>query len=138
MEQVCEAWLTGKQRQAPFPQKVLERSTEALQLLHGDICGPIMPATPSGNRYFLLLVDDFSRYMWIALLPSKDAAAAAIKNIQATAERKTEKKLLALRTDRGGEFAAADFVDYCAHLEVRRELTVPYMPQQNDVVECHN
>ena len=90
---------------------------EALQLLHGDICGPITPATRSGNQYFLLLVDDFSRYMWIALLPSKDAAAAAIKNIQAAAERKTGKKLLALRTD------------YCAHLGVRRELTAPYTPQ---------
>ena len=90
-----------------------------LQLLHGDICGPITPATPSGNRYFLLLADDFSHYMWISLLPSKDAAAAAIKHIQAAAERKIGKKLLALRTDRGREFTAADFVEYCAQLGVR-------------------
>jgi transposase InsO family protein len=76
--------------------------------------------------------------MWIALLPSKDAAAAAIKNIQAVAERKTGKKLLALRTDRGGEFAAADFIDYCAQLGVRRELTASYTPQQNGVVERRN
>jgi transposase InsO family protein len=129
VEQVCEACLAGKQRRAPFPQKALSRSTEPLQLLHGDLCDPITPATPSGNRYFLLLVDDFSRYMWIALLPSKDAAAAAIKNIQAAAERKTGRKLLALRTDRGGEFTAADFANYCAHLGVRRELTAPHTPQ---------
>jgi len=109
-----------------------------LQLLHGDLCGPISPPTPSGNRYFLLLVDDFSRYMWIALLPSKDGAAAAIKRIQAAAERKTRKKVLALRTDRGGEFTAADFSDYCAQLGLRRELTAPNTPHQNGVVECHN
>ena len=60
VEQVCEACLTGKQRRVPFPQKALGRSTEVLQLLHGDSCGPITPATPSGNRYFLLLVDDYS------------------------------------------------------------------------------
>jgi transposase InsO family protein len=137
-EQLCDACLAGKQRRAPFPQKALRRSPEPLQLLHGDLCGPITPATPSGNRYFLLLVDDYSRYMWIALLPSKDVAAAAIKNIQAAAERKSGKKLLALRTDRGGEFAAADFNDYCAHLGVRRELTAPYTPQQNGVVERRN
>jgi transposase InsO family protein len=138
VEQLCDACLAGKQRRAPFPQKALRRSTEPLQLLHGDLCSPITPATPSGNRYFLLLVDDFSRYMWIALPPSKDAAAAAIKRIQAAAERKTGKKLLALRTDRGGEFAAADFNNYCAHLGVRRELTAPYSPQQNGVVERRN
>jgi transposase InsO family protein len=138
VDQVCEACLAGKQRRAPFPQKAPRRSTEVLQLIHGDICGPITPPTPSGNRYFLLLVDDYSRYMWIALLPSKDAAAAAIKNIQAAAERKSGKKLLALRTDRGGEFAATDFTNYCAQLGVRRELTAPYTPQQNGVVERRN
>jgi hypothetical protein len=87
VEQVYEACLAGKQHRAPFPQRALGCSMELLQLLHGDICGPITPVTPSGNQYFLLLVNDFSRHMWIALLPSKDAATAAIKNIQAAAER---------------------------------------------------
>jgi hypothetical protein len=25
-----------------------------------------------GNKYFLLLVDDLSKYMWVAVIPSKD------------------------------------------------------------------
>ena len=107
VQQVYDACLAGKQRRTPFPQKALWRSTEPLQLLHGDICGPITPATPSGNKYFLLLVDDYSRFMWLSLLPSKDVVATAIKNIQAAVERKSGKKLLMLRTDRGGEFAAS-------------------------------
>ena len=56
--------------------------------------------------------------MWISLLPSKNAAATTIKHIQAAAERKTGKKVKALRTDRGGEFATADFTAYCARLSV--------------------
>ena len=43
------------------------------------MCGPITPETPSGSKYFLLLVDDHSRFMWLTVLPSKDRAAAAIK-----------------------------------------------------------
>lgn len=129
VEQVCDACLAGKQRRTLFPQKALGRSTEVLQLVHGDLCGPISPPTPSGNCYFLLLVDDYSRYMWVALLPSKDKATSAIKRIQAAMERKTDKKLLALRFDRGGEFTATDFVKYCAQLGLRRELTTPYTPQ---------
>jgi hypothetical protein len=89
VDQVCEACLAGKHRRAPFPQRVLSRSNEPLQLLHGDLCSPISPATPSGNRYFLLLVDDYSRFMWIKLLLSKDVAPAAIKQIQAAAESKS-------------------------------------------------
>jgi hypothetical protein len=61
VEQVCEVCLTGKHRRTPFPRQAQRRSNEVLQLLHGDICGPIYPPTPSGNRYFLLLVDDYSR-----------------------------------------------------------------------------
>ena len=76
--------------------------------------------------------------MWVCLLPSKDEAATTIKRIQATAERKTGKKLLALRTDHSGEFAAANFVDYCTQLGVHRELTTSYTPQQNGVVERWN
>ena len=36
-------------------------------------------ATPGGRRCFLLLVDDASRFVWVVLLPSKDAATDAIK-----------------------------------------------------------
>ncbi|EEC81933.1 hypothetical protein OsI_25798 [Oryza sativa Indica Group] len=138
VEQVCEACLAGKQRRAPFPQQALHRATEPLALLHGDLCGPVMPATPSGNRYFPLLVDDYSRYMWLVLLATKDVAPDAMKRVQAAAERKSGSKLRALRTDRGGEFTVGHFTEYCAELGLRRELTAPYSPQQNGVVECRN
>lgn len=138
VEQVCEACLAGKHRRSPFPQSTEYRHTEPLGLLHGDLCGPITPPTPSGNRYFLLLVDDYSRFMWVALLPTKDQAPVAIRRIQAAAERKSGHKLRALRTDRGGEFTVSHFQEYCAELGVRRELTAPYSPQQNGVVERRN
>jgi transposase InsO family protein len=103
-----------------------------------EICGPISPATPSGNRYFLLLVDDYNRYIWISLLPAKDGAASAIKRVQAAAERKTGNLLGGLRTECGGEFSAVDFNKYCAQLGVNRERSAPYTPQQNGVVERRN
>ncbi|WVZ61704.1 hypothetical protein U9M48_011534 [Paspalum notatum var. saurae] len=110
----------------------------SIGLLHGDLCGPITPATLSGNRYFLLLINDYSRFMWAALLGSKDLAQDAIKRIQAAAERKSGRKLLALCTDRGGEFTSTQFTEYCAELGVGRQLTAPYTPQQNGVVERRN
>jgi hypothetical protein len=67
VELVCEACLAGKHRHTLFPHQAQRWSTEVLQLLHGGIRGPITPLTPSGNRYFLLLVDDYSRYMCVNL-----------------------------------------------------------------------
>ena len=81
VEQLCEACLAGKHLRTPFPNQGLQRSAHPLELPHGDLCGPITPATPSRNRYFLLLVDDYSKFMWVALLDTKDAAPTAIKRI---------------------------------------------------------
>jgi hypothetical protein len=55
--------LAGKQRRAPFPQQAKYRATGQLELVHGDLCSPVTPATHGRRRYFLLLVDDASRYM---------------------------------------------------------------------------
>jgi hypothetical protein len=68
VDQLCEACLIGKQRRTAFPDQAQWRAERALELVHGDLCGPVTPATPSGNTYFLLLVDDRSPYMWLVLL----------------------------------------------------------------------
>jgi hypothetical protein len=47
--------------------------------VHGDLCGPMTPATLGGRHYFLLLVDDLSRYMRVVVLGSKGQATNAIR-----------------------------------------------------------
>jgi hypothetical protein len=63
VEQFYDIYVLTKQRQLPFPQQSSFRAKERLELVHEDLCGPVTPATPRGRRYFLLLVDDLSRYM---------------------------------------------------------------------------
>jgi hypothetical protein len=106
--------------------------------VHGDFCGPVTPATPGGRRYFLLLVDDLSRYMWVMILGSKGEAANTIRRVQVAAEAKCGRKLRVLRTDNGGEFTTAEFASYCADEGVQRHYSAPYIPQQNVVVERRN
>jgi hypothetical protein len=81
VDKVCKACLTGKHRWTSFPHQVLQCATEPLELVHGDLYGPISPITPSEYHFFLLLVDDYSRYMWVVLLPTKDGAPMALKNV---------------------------------------------------------
>jgi hypothetical protein len=73
--QLCETCQTEKQRRTSFPVKAEYRAEQRVELVHDDLCDSISPATPRGNKYFLLLVDDLSRYMWLAAIPSKDRAA---------------------------------------------------------------
>ncbi|RLM93714.1 hypothetical protein C2845_PM08G09120 [Panicum miliaceum] len=136
-EELCDSYLAGKLRRLPFPKKTLYRVEDRLELVHGDLCGPITPTTHGGRRYFLL-VDDCSRYMWLQLLTSKDEASKAIKSFKAQVETETGEKLKVLRTDRGGEFTSVKSGRYCAEEGVERHLTAPYSPKQNGVVERPN
>jgi hypothetical protein len=108
VDQLCTGCLVGKQRRVSFLKRSEYRSDDVLGLVHGDICGPVSPTTPSGNRYFILLVHDVSRFMWVKMLTTKDQAAEAMKQYQAAAEAETGRKLKVLRSDRGGEFTSGD------------------------------
>ena len=81
--------------------------------MHGDLCGPVTPATPGGRRYFLLLIDDLSCYMWVMVLGSKEEAMDAIRRSQAATEAKCSHKLHVLHTDNDYEFTATEFTSYC-------------------------
>ena len=70
----------------PFPSRTSYCADEPLELVHGDIYGPIKPTTPGGKTLLLLLVDDKSRFMWLILLQAKSEAAEVVKRIQARAE----------------------------------------------------
>jgi len=88
----------------------------------------VTPATSGGRRYFLLLVDDLSCYMWVMVLGSKGEAADDIRRAQAATEAECGRKLRVVRTDHGGEFTAAEFASYCADEGIQHCYYAPYSP----------
>jgi hypothetical protein len=127
-EQFCDTYVLAKHRRGIFLKQSKYRTNRALELVHSDLYGPVKPATPGGRRYFLLLVDDTTRYMWVVLLTAKSEASSAIKRIQVAAEKECGRKLRVLRTDNGGEFTAAEFATYCANEGITRHFSAPYTP----------
>lgn len=134
-KKICDSCLLGKQARQVFPQATSYRASKALQLVHGDLCGPITPSTPAGKRYILVLIDDHTRYMWTVLLSTKNEAFEKFKHFKSVVEQQTKKKIQTFRTDRGGEFVSAEFNSFCEQTGIIRHLTAPYTPQQNSVVE---
>lgn len=137
-EKLCEGCALGKMHRTPFPRETTYRVEQGLELVHGDLCGPITPATVAGNKFFLLVVDDYSRHMWLEVLRSKDEAFRFFCKIKALSETESGLKLRAFRTDRGGEFNSTEFTRFCEQQGIRRDTTAPYSPQQNGVVERRN
>nr|GFB35351.1 zinc finger, CCHC-type [Tanacetum cinerariifolium] len=99
--QVCNACLLGKHSRTPFPNRAKFRSKNPLDLVYGDLCGPISPATHSGKKLIFLLVDDCTSFMWAYFLTSKDQALSTFKEFRQQIEMEMKMKLRMLRTDRG-------------------------------------
>jgi transposase InsO family protein len=137
-EQFCDTCVLAKHRRGVFLKQSKYRADKALELVHDDLCGSVKSVTTGGRRYFLLLIDDATRYMWVVLLTAKSKASSAIKHIQPAAEKECGRKLRVLRTDNGGEFTVAEFTAYCADEGITRHFLASYTPQQNGVVERRN
>lgn len=65
----CETCLQGKMSRMKFPQKSENRAREKLQ--HSDVCGKMQTPSPSGFKYVLTFIDDFTRYSVVFLLKGK-------------------------------------------------------------------
>ena len=74
--QKCTVCLEGKLARDSFPKKSASKTKRILDLVHADVCGPLEPATPSGNRYVLTLIDDFSRFCILFHLKLKSDVAS--------------------------------------------------------------
>jgi hypothetical protein len=123
VEQLCDTCVMKKQKRLSFPRQASFRAKERLELVHGDLSGPVTPATLGGRCYFLLPVDDVSRYMWAVILDTKGAAVDAIKHIQAAAEYESGSKLQVLRMDNDDEFTSAEFSLYSTDEGIRRHFS---------------
>ncbi|CAI7744563.1 unnamed protein product [Closterium sp. NIES-53] len=103
----CVPCVEGRQRAAPHSSSF--PLTEApLQTLHMDMWGSAPVRGQGHERYFLLVVDDYSRYTSVFPLRSKD---------------------------RGGEFSSDLQRAFCRTEGIRQMFTLPASPQQNGIAE---
>lgn len=135
---VCECCLEGKSSRFPFPEVIERKSTQVLDIIHTDLCGPMSNVKPSGNRYVLNLVDDFSRFTVTYLLKHKWEAAESIKAYVQWVENNFGRKPRIIRSDGGGEFNNTELRKFYQAEGIQPQFSTPYSPQQNGVAERKN
>lgn len=81
----CEAWSLGMMHRDEFPINVDRKKRDILELVHSDLCGPMQMRSLGGAYYFLLFIDDCTRFSLEACLRSRG------------------KFIKILRSDQGGE-----------------------------------
>ena len=133
----CEYCILGKQHRVKF-QTGTHKSKHNLEYLHADLWGPEKVKTFGGSAYFLSIIDDHSRKVWVHLLKHKNDAFKAFKNWKNLTENETGNKIKVLRTDNGLEFCNDEFNQFCLDHGIDRHRTVRMTPQQNGVAERMN
>ena len=118
----------GKLTRTQFESKNFTSIEKPLQLVHMDLCGPSRKEGTGRERYFMLVIDDYSRLRWVSFLKEKSKAFEKFKVFKALIENQTSKILKAARSDRGGEFISEYFKEFCDKHGIKREYTIPRTP----------
>ena len=99
----CETCAYGKSSRVKFGTGI-QRTKGTLDYIPLDLWGPVRTQSPSGSRYFMSLVDDYSRKLWVFILKNKSDALMCFKQWKILVENQTRRKVKRLRTDNGMEF----------------------------------
>ncbi|CAI7771480.1 unnamed protein product [Closterium sp. NIES-54] len=103
----CLPCVEGRQCAAPHSSS-FPPTTAPLQTLHMDVWGPARVSGQGRERYFLLVVDDYTRYTTVFPLRSKG---------------------------QGGEFSSDLLRDFCRGEGILQSFTLPDSPKQNGIAE---
>ena len=133
----CEGCVEGKMHRNPFNSVGEIRSTEKLQLVHSDVCGPMSTESIGGKKYFVTFTDDYSRCCSVYFMKHKSEVLEKFKDFETTTACSGE-RIRKLRTDNGGEYVSKEFEAYLKSKRIFHEVTVPHSPEQNGVAERMN
>ena len=132
LEKNCEVCQRAKQTRDKFPVSE-HKASSIFELIHCDLWGPYNTPSSCGATYFLTIVDDYSRSVWVYLLVDKTEVSHTMKMFFSLVERQFNKQVKLIRSDNGTEFTCMKqyFLDHGIVFQTSCVGT----PQQNGRVE---
>jgi transposase InsO family protein len=73
-------------------------------MLHMDLFGPIAYISIGGNKYDLVIIDDYSRFTWVFFLQDKDETQEVLKKFLKREQNEFDANIKKIRSDNGIEF----------------------------------
>ena len=90
-------------------------TTRVLELLHIDLFGPTTYKSLGRNLYCLVIVDDYSRYIWVFFLHDKSEVHLVSRSLL--------RELKKIRSDNGKEFDNTNIEAYCDEVGIKHEVS---------------
>jgi transposase InsO family protein len=83
-----------------------------------------------GNKYGLVIIDDYSRFTWVFFVFDKSEVQGKVKTFISRAQREFELPIKKVRSDNGSEFQNTNVEEFLDEEGIKHEFSAPYTPQQ--------
>jgi transposase InsO family protein len=128
-DRICGAWQARKQVGVPHPPKSIMTITQPLELIHMDLFGPVAYLSIGGNKYGIVIVDDYSRFTWVFFLFDKCQVKDKVKIFVRRAQKEFDFPFKKIRSDNGSEFNNTQVEEFLDEEGIKHEFSTPYTPQ---------
>jgi transposase InsO family protein len=109
-----------------------------LEMLYMDLFGPIAYISIGGNKYGIVIVDDYSRFTWVFFLQDKSEPQEVLKKFLRRTQNEFDVKVNKIRSDNGTEFKNTQVEGFLDEEGIMHEFSAPYTPQQNGEAKKKN
>ena len=109
------------------------QSIRALEIVHSDLWGPSPVISHAGNRYYVIFIDDFTRYTRLYPLKLKSDVLSVFLDFQLRVESQFGQKIINFQSDWGGEFQALH--KHLTRQGIAHRVSCPHTPAQNGTAE---
>lgn len=131
---LCDACQLGKSSRLPFlSSETVTRSP--LERIHCDLWGPSPVLSTQGFRYYVIFIDNFSRFTWFYPLKLKSDFFTVFTRFQTLVETQFRLPIKQFQCDGRGEFINSRFLTHLADCGIKQLVSCPHTPQQNGLSE---
>ena len=133
----CEDCILGKAKRVSF-KTATHTTKQTLDYVHSDLWGPARVNSHGGGSYFLSIIDDYSRKVWLYILKNKSDTFEKFKEWKKLVETQVGRKVKKLKTNNGFEYLSSEFSQLCKEEGMARHKTIRETPHQNGLAEIMN
>jgi IS30 family transposase len=104
-------------------------TTRSLEMLHMDLFDPVAHISIGGNKYGIVIVDNYSHFTWVFFLQDKSETQKVLKKFLRMVQNEFDAKVKKIRSDNGTEFKNTQVEDFLDEEGIKHEFLAPYTPQ---------
>jgi hypothetical protein len=124
----CDACQAGKSKHLPFHLSS-RISTHVLELVHCDIWGSSPTVTTSGYRYYIIFIDDYSRYCWLYPMKRRSDSLACFTSFKNMGENQFNQRLQLFQCDGAKELVEGIFCSFLDANSISLRVSCPHTSQ---------